>query len=56
MATTMQTYNGMTVEQRSYYEKQLLIRALPNLVHAQFGQRGRSIVVPDRSGLTVDWR
>jgi N4-gp56 family major capsid protein len=59
MATTTQTYgaSGWSAEQvAAFYDKVLLERALPNLVHAQFGQKGRSFQIPDRQGLTINFR
>ncbi len=53
---TATTYAGLTYEQRTYYETELLTTALPNLVHAGFGQKARGISIPDKQGLTVDWR
>jgi len=53
---TATTYAGLTYEQRTYYETELLITALPNLVHAAFGQKHRGISIPNKQGMTVDWR
>ncbi len=56
MAATAMTYSALTYEQRTYYETELLTTALPNLVHAAFGQKARGISIPNKQGLTVDWR
>ncbi len=59
MATVTQTYSasGWSAEQvAAFYDKTLLERALPNLVHAQFGQKGRSFQIPDKQGLTINFR
>lgn len=57
MATVPQTFSSLTAEKRdAFYIKALLIRALPNLVHAQFGQKARSISIPRNQGDTVNFR
>ena len=56
MATTPITYSGLTYEQKTWYEKVLLNRSLPNLVHARWAQEGRSFSIPQHEGMTVDWR
>jgi len=56
MATTPITYSGLTYEQKTWYEKVLLNRSLPNLVHARWAQEGRSFSIPQHEGMTVDFR
>jgi N4-gp56 family major capsid protein len=52
MAGTVTT-GTLTYELRTYYEMQLIDRALPRLVHGRWGQK-RSI--PKNSGQVVDFR
>lgn len=47
------TSEGLSAENKVYYEKYLIDNAKPNLVHAQFGQK-RS--VPKHGGKTVEFR
>lgn len=49
----VQTYSGLTAEQKQYYDRTLLSRLLPNLVFLKHGQK-RSI--PKREGATVNFR
>jgi N4-gp56 family major capsid protein len=49
----VQTYSGLTAEQKQYYDRTLLSRLVPNLVFLQHGQK-RSI--PKREGATVNFR
>jgi len=44
---------GLTPEMKVYYDRRLLARALPELVHARFGQRRG---IPKRGGKTVEFR
>lgn len=47
------TSEGLSVENKTFYDKYLIDNAEPNLVHAQFGQK-RSI--PEHGGKTVEFR
>lgn len=44
---------GLTPEMKVYYDRRLLARALPELVHARFGQRRG---IPKHGGKTVEFR
>ena len=52
---TLQTTSsgGLTAEMKTYYDRRLIARALPTLLHAKFAQR-RSI--PKRGGKTIEFR
>lgn len=52
---TLQTTGsaGLAPEMKTYYDRRLIRRALPTLLHARFGQR-RSI--PRRGGKTIEFR
>lgn len=50
---TIQTYNGLTQEQKTFYDRSLLKRLLPNLVWAQYGQKKGA---PKREGDTINFR
>lgn len=52
MATT-QTYGGLTAEQKTFYDRTLLSRLLPELVYAKYGQKKP---MPKREGDTVNFR
>jgi N4-gp56 family major capsid protein len=52
MATT-QTYAGLTAEQKTFYNRTLLDRLLPELIFAQFGQKKP---MPKREGDNVNFR
>ena len=52
MATT-QTYGGLTAEQKTFYDRTLLSRLVPELVYAKFGQKKP---MPKREGDTVNFR
>lgn len=52
MATT-QTYASLTQEQKTFYDRTLLSRLLPNLVFQKYGQKKP---VPKREGDTVNFR
>lgn len=51
MAT--QTYQSLTNEQKTFYERALLKRLVPNLVFAQYGQKKS---IPKNEGDTVNFR
>lgn len=60
MANNTQVYSGsatgqnaLTNEQKTFYDRTLLSRFLPNLVFAQFGQKRP---IPKREGATIDFR
>lgn len=53
MATETTASAGLTPEMKVYYDRRLLARALPELVHAKFGQRRG---IPKRGGKTVEFR
>lgn len=50
---TIQTYTGLTQEQKTFYDRSLLKRLLPNLVWAQYGQKKGA---PKREGDTINFR
>ncbi|MDP4147491.1 MAG: N4-gp56 family major capsid protein [Bacillota bacterium] len=52
MATT-QTYAGLSAEQKTFYDRALLDRLIPNLVYQEFGQKKPS---PKKEGDTVNFR
>jgi N4-gp56 family major capsid protein len=49
----VQTYSGLTAEQKQYYDRTLLSRLVPNLVFLQHGQKKP---IPKREGATVNFR
>jgi N4-gp56 family major capsid protein len=49
----LNTYAGLTAEQRSFYESVLITRTLPFLPALADGQKG---TVPKNNGLVVEWR
>ncbi|MEG1779653.1 MAG: N4-gp56 family major capsid protein, partial [Oscillospiraceae bacterium] len=51
MAT--QTYAGLTAEQKTFYDRALLTRLLPNLVFQKYGQKKS---IPSNSGDTTNFR
>lgn len=51
MAT--QTYTALTAEQKTFYERALLSRLVPNLVYAKWGQKKSA---PKREGDTINFR
>lgn len=53
MATTTQTYANLTAEQKTFYERALLSRLLPNLVFLKYGQKKP---MPKREGDTINFR
>lgn len=44
---------GLTSEMKVYYDRRLIARALPSLVHAKFAQRRG---IPKRNGKTIEFR
>lgn len=52
------TYAALTAEQRSFYEMKMLDRAVPNFIHAFWGQQGVHPVtqLPENKGDTINWR
>ena len=50
---TLQTYSGLTNEQKTFYDRTLLDRLVPQLVYEQYGQK-RSL--PKNEGNTVNFR
>lgn len=52
MATT-QTYQSLTAEQKTFYDRSLLERLLPNLTFAKYGQKRP---IPKREGDTINFR
>jgi N4-gp56 family major capsid protein len=53
MATEMIGVGGMSNELKQTYDRLLLERALPNLVHTQFGQKRN---IPPRGGKSIEFR
>lgn len=53
MATTTQTYANLTAEQKTFYERTLLSRLLPNLTFLKYGQKRP---MPKNEGDTVNFR
>lgn len=51
--TTNETNNSLTSEMKTTYSKYLIERALPQLVHAQFGDKE---ALPKNGGKTIEWR
>lgn len=49
--TTLST--GLSVENKTFYDKTLLIEAQPNLIHDQFGQKRP---IPKNGGKTIEFR
>jgi N4-gp56 family major capsid protein len=44
---------GLTAEMKTYYDRKLLVRTVPNLLYAQFGQKRG---IPKRGGKIVEFR
>lgn len=44
---------GLSAEMKTFYDRQLLLRTTPFLVHAKFGQRKR---IPERAGRIIEFR
>ena len=53
MATTTQTYANLTAEQKTFYDRTLLSRLLPNLVFLKYGQKRP---MPKNEGDTINFR
>ena len=53
MATTTQTYGNLTAEQKTFYDRTLLSRLLPNLTFLKYGQKRP---IPKNSGKRVEFR
>jgi N4-gp56 family major capsid protein len=53
MATNKTTDAALSAEMKTFYDRVLLERALPNLVHAQFGQERP---IPRNGGKTIEFR
>lgn len=51
--STTQTYANLTAEQKTFYDRLLLKRLLPNLVFAKYGQKKS---IPSNEGDTVNFR
>lgn len=51
--TNVTTDSNLSAEMKTYYDKNLIENAKPNLVHAQFGQKR---VVPKGAGKSVEFR
>ena len=49
----IQTYGGLTAENKTFYERTLLERLLPDLVYQKFGQKKTA---PKREGDTINFR
>lgn len=49
----VQTYSGLTAEQKTFYDRTLLDRLMPNVVFLQHGQKKP---IPKREGATVNFR
>ncbi len=53
MATTTETYGNLTAEQKSFYDRTLLSRLLPNLTFLKYGQKRP---MPKNEGDTINFR
>jgi len=53
MALQTTTSNGLSVEMKTFYDRVLLERTVPKLLHAKFGQTKR---IPERGGRIIEWR
>ena len=53
MATTTNTYATLTAEQKTFYDRTLLSRLLPNLVFLKYGQKRP---MPKNEGATINFR
>lgn len=49
----VQTYGGLTSEQKTFYDRTLLKRLMPTLVFMQYGQKRP---IPKREGTTINFR
>ena len=56
MATA--TYTALTAEQRTFYEMEMLMRAVPSFVHLAAAQTAAASTteIPENSGATINWR
>ena len=53
----MHRYADLSAEQKSaFYDMRLLTTATASFPHAMVAQMGRSVVVPDNEGVTINWR
>lgn len=53
MATTTQTYGNLTAEQKTFYDRTMLSRLLPNLTFLKYGQKRP---MPKNEGDTINFR
>ena len=53
MGTTTQTYGNLTAEQKTFYDRTLLSRLLPNLTFLKYGQKRP---MPKNEGDTINFR
>lgn len=53
MNTNTTLSSGLSVENKTFYDKTLLIEAQPNLIHDQFGQKRP---IPKNGGKTIEFR
>jgi N4-gp56 family major capsid protein len=53
MALQTTTSSGLSAEMKTLYDRMLLERTVPNLLHAKFGQPKR---IPQGSGRVIEWR
>lgn len=51
----VQTYSGLTAEQKTFYDRVLLSRLLPNLVFMKYGQVNKR-PIPKNEGATINFR
>lgn len=57
MAGDTHRYADLSAEQKSaFYDMRLLTTATASFPHAMIAQMGRSVVVPDNEGVTINWR
>ena len=50
---TYPQYNDLSVEMKTFYDKQLIREAEPHLIHDQFAQKRP---IPEGSGKTIEFR
>jgi N4-gp56 family major capsid protein len=52
------SYGGLTDEQRTMYELQMLIRGVPSFLYLAFGQQGvhDPTILPENKGQVIQWR
>src|SRR4051812_32027547 len=53
MALQTSASTGLSVEMKTFYDRGLLERTVPNLLHAKFGTPKR---IPRNSGRIIEWR